>query len=386
MPRWVAALLIACAVSAPAEAGTRVLYSFKGGSDGAAPLSRLLLIGGDLYGTTSRGGGTGCERGQGCGTVFKIASDGSETVLHAFQGGQADGAVPEAGLIADKQGNLYGTTTEGGGGDCSKHGKGCGTVFKVAPDGTTTVLHAFAGHRFGEIPAGPVIADKDGNLYGTTLLGGHSCDSKGCGIVYKLAPDGIFTELFFFPGPPSAYEPSGGLLRDKQGDLYGLTGLGGDDTVGMLYKLAPDGTATYPHEFEFSAGAYSFGELVADSVGNLYGTTWLGGGVYRVAPDGTFTTLYTFTGGSDGDAPMAGVILDSAGNIYGTTSKGGVDCNCGTVFKLSPDGTETILHSFQAAEGSTPKASLVMDRRGNLYGTASQGGANGFGSVFRIGN
>ena len=259
-------------------------------------------------------------------------------------------------------------------------------MFKVAPDGTTTVLHAFAGHRFGEIPAGPVIADKDGNLYGTTLLGGHGCDSKGCGIVYKLAPDGTFTELYFFPGPPSAYEPSGGLLRDGQGNLYGLTGLGGDDTVGMLYKLAPDGTATYPHQFEFSDGAYSFGELAADGVGNLYGTTWLGGGVYRVAPDGTFTTLYTFAGGSDGDAPLAGVILDSAGNIYGTTSKGGADCNCGTVFKLASDGTETILYSFEAAKGSTPKASLIMDRRGNLYGTASQGGADGFGSVFRTGN
>jgi uncharacterized repeat protein (TIGR03803 family) len=385
MSRWAAALLIACAVSVHADAGTRVLYSFKGGSDGATPLGRLLLVGKDLYGTTSKGGGTGCERGEGCGIVFKIAPDGAETVLHVFQGG-TDGAEPAAGLIADSQGNLYGTTTKGGGGDCTKQEKGCGTVFKVATDGTTTILHAFPGHGFGKFPSGPLVADKDGNLYGTTLQGGHGCNNDGCGIVYKLAPDGTFTRFFLFPGPPLIYDPSGGLLLDEQGNLYGVTQNGGNDSVGMIYELAPDGTATYLHDFDYHQGGHPFGELVADAEGNLYGTTLALGSVYKLAPDGTFTALHEFTGDGDGDAPWAGVILDSAGNLYGTASTGGLDCSCGTVFELAPDGAETTLYSFKAAKGSAPKASLIMDRRGNLYGTASEGGANGFGSVFRTGN
>ena len=217
---------------------------------------------------------------------------------------------PAAGLIADSQGNLYGTTTKGGGGDCTKQEKGCGTVFKVATDGTTTILHAFPGHGFGKFPSGPLVADKDGNLYGTTLQGGHGCNNDGCGIVYKLAPDGTFTRFFLFPGPPLIYDPSGGLLLDEQGNLYGVTQNGGNDSVGMIYELAPDGTATYLHDFDYHQGGHPFGELVADAEGNLYGTTLALGSVYKLAPDGTFTALHEFTGGGDGDAPWAGVILD----------------------------------------------------------------------------
>jgi uncharacterized repeat protein (TIGR03803 family) len=308
-------------------------------------------------------------------------------VLHRFQSGNDDGAEPTAGLIAGKDGNLYGTTSKGGGSrDCSKMAKGCGTIFKITPDGTLTLLHIFPGKTFGATPVGPLIADKDGNFYGATVEGGRHCLHDGCGIVYKFAPDGTFTRLFFLPGPPLAYDPSGGLLRDKQGNLYGVTQSGGNDSVGMLYKVAPDGTVTYLHDFQFAEGGHPFGELVADKDGNLYGTTLFNGGVYKLTPDGTFSTLYDFTGGGDGAAPWAGVIFDADGNMYGTNSAGGLNCNCGTVFKLAPDGTETTLYSFENATGSAPKASLIMDRRGNLYGTASQGGANGFGSVFKTHN
>lgn len=380
MSRWAFALLIVCAVTVRAEAATKVLYSFKGGSDGAAPTGRVLLIGNDLYGTTSEGGGTGCERSAGCGTVFKLASDGTETVLHVFQSG-ADGAKPTAGLIADGQGNLYGTTAEGGGGFCHKHLKGCGTLFKVTPDGTTTILHAFAGRVGGETPIGTLTVDEDGNFYGATVQGGFHAN-KGFGTIYKLAPDGTFTVLVKIPRP--SYFPTGGVLRDAQGNLYGVTQQGGDNGAGVLYELAPDGTLTYLHSFDFSEGAYPTGELIANAGGNFYGTT--PGSVYKLAPDDTFTTLYTFTGGRDGGGPMAGLIMDAAGNIYGTASQGGRNCGCGTVFELAPNGTETTLNMFKKAKGSTPMASLIMDQNGNLYGTASKGGANGFGSVFRTGN
>lgn len=390
MSRLVAALLIACALSFPAAAGTRALYSFQGGNDGATPTGRLLLFHGDLYGTTMKGGGTGCERGEGCGTVFKLSPDGTETVLHRFQSGDNDGAEPTAGLIAGRDGNLYGTTSKGGGFKCHKRHKGCGVIFKITPDGTLTLLHVFAGHGFGGTPVGPLVFDRDGNLYGTTMFRGGG--RIGYGIVYKLAPDGTFTRLFRFSLDPSkGVSPSGGLIRDAQGNLYGVTRYGGGHGSGALYKLAPDGTNTSLHDFDFPDGGYPSGEVVSDADGSLYGTTSAGGGVYKLTPDGTYSVLYTFAGGDDGAGPLAGVILDADGNLYGTTSRGGGercarDAGCGTVFKLAPDGTKTTLYSFEPATGSIPTASLIMDRRGNLYGTASRGGANGFGSVFETHN
>lgn len=156
----------------------KVLYAFKGGSDAAYPFARLVEVSGNLYGTTFYGGGSGCN-GSGCGTVFEVAKDGTESVLHAFAGG-SDGQSPQAGLTADAKGNLYGTTVYGGGTGCS--GNGCGIVFKLAPDGTETTLHAFAGSD-GEGPAADLFADGKGNLYGTTFDGGASCD---CGVVFKV--------------------------------------------------------------------------------------------------------------------------------------------------------------------------------------------------------
>jgi uncharacterized repeat protein (TIGR03803 family) len=344
------------------------------------------------------------------------------TVLHSFQGGTSDGASPLAGLIADSAGNLYGTTSLGGGAGCS-YEQGCGTLFKLAPDGTGfTVLHSFAGGASGAHPQAGLIADSAGNLYGTTLAGGG-----GFGTVFRLAPDGTgFTVLRSFSGgtslggSPDGESPRAGLIADSAGYLYGTTERAGGagpfslGSSGTLFKLAPDGTGfTVLHSFAGGAsdGANPQAGLIADSAGNLYGTTASGGNcgsvcpgtgfgtLFKLAPDGTgYKVLHSFAGGtSDGANPQAGLIADSAGNLYGTTSSGGgagpYSFGSGTLFKLAPDGTGfTVLHSFAGgtSDGANPQAGLIADSAGNLYGTTASGGGTGClggagcGTVFRV--
>lgn len=314
-----------------------VLYSFRGGSDGALPIGALLTDNaGNLYGTTIEGGGTGCLGQQGCGTVFKLAPDGNETVLYAFQGG-SDGNAPSGSLISDAQGNLYGTTTWGGGTGCSN--LGCGSVFEIAPSGTETVLHPFTGGSDGEWPGGGVIADSAGNLYGTTQYGGGTgCGGPGCGTVFKLAAgSGSETILYAFTGGNDGEGPVGSLIADSAGNLYGTTG---------------------------EAGTYGFGN------------------VFKIAPDGSEIVLYAFQHGRDGWGSAGSLILDASGNLYGTTAFGG-KCkrspHCGTVFKLAPNGQEKVLHDFVGKEGLRPNPGLIADTNGNLYGTTSQGGGGCFG-------
>ena len=179
---------------------------------------------GNFYGTTYSGGIAGCAQDFGCGTVFKIAPDGSEAIVYKFQGG-SDGAAPFSSLILDKMGNLYGTTSAGGGSGCN--GGGCGTVFKIAPDGTETILHAFQGGSDGAVPYAAVIADQSGNLFGTTSLGGdpkHFCTGQisGCGTVFELAPDRTETLLKVFD-VRHEHIPRAGLVADNKGNLYGST-------------------------------------------------------------------------------------------------------------------------------------------------------------------
>jgi len=202
--------------------GLKVLHAFAVGSDGAAPFAGLIANeSGTLYGTTYAGGDSGCSNdGQGCGTVFQLASDGTETVLHAFTGGN-DGAYPHSGsLIIDKTGNLYGTTINGGGG--SECADGCGTVFEVAPNGIETVLYAFTGAN-GAFPGCDLLMDKKGNLYGTTSYGG----THGRGTVFKIAPDLSETVLHSFKGGRGGAFPESGLIADGAHNLYGTTFAGG---------------------------------------------------------------------------------------------------------------------------------------------------------------
>src|SRR3984957_6557409 len=310
-----------------------VLYSFcqqTNCTDGAEPDGPLVAdSAGNLYGTTGSGGSTNCF--DGCGTVFRLAPDGTETVLYAFCGKDAscpDGEYPQSPLILDRFGNLYGTTASGGSTNCFE---GCGTVFKLAPDGTETVLYSFcnrSGCADGSGPDGGVVMDGRGNLYGTTGLGGTACNQNGCGTVFKLAPDGKEKVLYSFcsqDGCADGLYPNGGLVRDRNGNLYGTTEYGGG-----IHNDCP----------------YLFG-------GGFCGT------VFKVSPTGVETVLYSFCSSptcSDGAQPAAGVVLDKNGDLYGTARAGGTlnqNCpsgeneigSCGVVFELKPDSTEPVLYA-----------------------------------------
>jgi uncharacterized repeat protein (TIGR03803 family) len=308
---------------------------------------------------------------------------GQVKVLYAFKGGN-DGVSPGTGVIKDKAGNLYGTTLGGGGGSCND---GCGTVFKLAPDGVETVLYAFKGGSDGYLPEG-LARDSSGILYGTTQAGGDpNCGSVGCGTVFKLTPDGTKTVLYTFNGGNDGAYPYAGLLRDQAGNLYGTTQNGGGaENAGMVYAIAPDGTETILHAFcsvaNCADGAYPEAGLIADKAGNLYGTTsggGTGGGgvVFKVTKNETEKVLYSFCSQDnciDGSEPFAPVVLDKAGNLYGTTLTGGQNfVGDGTLFKLAADGTETVLHSFELGmDGAKPNAGVTIDKDGNLYGTLDE--------------
>jgi uncharacterized repeat protein (TIGR03803 family) len=388
-----ALLLAACAVTATlaltgdawAKKSFHLLHKFDG-ADGTQPYAGLIIDNaGNLYGTAQRGGAYAG------GTVFKFAPDGTLTTLHSFD--SSDGKYPLSDLIADAAGNLYGTTLNGGSG-CQ-----CGTVFKLAPDNTETVLHLFKGTRDGRFPLSGLVMDGGGNLYGTTPAGGgRPCN---CGVVFKITPDGTETILHVF-GQTQAdgREPLAALILDDAGNLFGTASGGGSGGNGVVFELAPDGKETIIHNFTGSSdGIEPVAPLISDSHGNLYGTTRYGGGtgceqggcgtVFRIAANGDETILYAFKGNQDGYLPDAGLLMDKSGNLYGTTEAGGgIGCHlnygCGTVFKVAPDGTETVLHAFDNAKrAAVPLGRLVADPRGRLSGTTS-GGDMGQSTIFRV--
>jgi len=390
----------------PASGAEKVLYSFQGGSDGADPYGGLIADNADnLYGVTGNGGGgTACQLG--CGTLFKLAPNRAETVLHSFAGGD-EGAVPVGALVADRAGNLYGTTTEQG-------ADSYGTVFEFSASGTESVLYAFKGGSDGVYPVGNLLIDHGGNLYGATLEGGsyyNSECSSGCGTVFRISPNGTKTILYTFQGGNDGSAPDAGLTMDTSGNLYGTTFGGGAGNpqncdnpprgCGTVFKIAPNGAESIVYAFQGGSGGFwPNGRLTMDGAGNLYGTTISGGGatncqygcgtVFRIAPNRTETILYTFQGGNDGDAPEAGPVMDKSGNLYGTTSGGGgAGCHtrpsgCGTVYKLAPDGTETVLSTFGAKHGRNPDSALLIGRHDLLYGIAPTGGTDDDGVVFSV--
>jgi len=361
-----------------------VLYSFQGGNDGAYPSGRLILdTFGALFGATSYGGSTG----NGYGAVFKLTpptigqTQWTETVLYRFRGGN-DGAFPQGGLIFDTQGALYGTTAS--------------TVFKLTPplpsatQWTETVLHRFQGGGDGVEPLAGLIFDTQGALYGTTSYGGSvGCyNNIGCGTVFKLTPPTIgqtqWTEtvLYNFQGGNDSQHPRGGLIFDTQGALYGTTfGFIGEGQIrgnavvnavtsdyGAVFKLTPpippatQWTSTTLHSFQIYDGFRPIGDLIFDSYGALYGTTYEGGAsansgtVFKLTPpippatQWTETVLYNFQGGNDGIQPYAGLIFDTHGALFGTTTGGGGSKYSGTVFKLQCNGVREIfggtVHQF----------------------------------------
>jgi len=366
-----------------------VLYSFKGGADGSVPTSSVVRdAAGNLYGTTFYGGNATCL--DGCGTVFKVDATGKETVLYRFTGG-ADGSAPNAGLIRDNAGNLYGTTGSGFPLTCSS--ASCGTVFKLDATGVETVLHTFTGPPDGSAPEAVLVRDANGNLYGTTLYGGDVSNcGLGCGTVFKLDSSGNETVLYSFIDAADGGLPSAGVIRDGAGNLFGTTVGGGASNSGTLYKIDATGKETVLYSFTGGAdGGSPFAGLVAVGA-KVYGTTGSGGAygygtvfkVDKVNKSGKETVLYSFTGGADGYNPSAGLVRDAAGNLYGTTSGGGFS-NYGTVYKIDATGKRTLLYSFTGgADGQHPFAGLIRDAAGNLYGTAEFGGAFGLGTVFKL--
>ena len=312
------------------------------------------------------------------------AQASTETTLYSFT--DTSGAQPMAGVTRDKAGNLYGTATYGG--------SGYGTVFKLAPDGTETTLHSFTGGSDGKSPYGAVILDQKGNVYGTASYGG----AEGYGDVYKIAANGRFSVLYSFTGGNDGSSPESPLFRDKAGDLFGTAKNRGGSGYGTVFKLAPDGTETTLYSFTGrSDGAYPIAGLVQDKAGNVYGTASYGGAegygdVYKIAANGTFSVLYSFTGGSDGANPSSNVIVDKSGNLYGTTPDGG-SASEGVVFEIATNGTESILHTFTGrSDGGFPGGGLVMGKKHTLYGTTLVGGVAagctagaGCGTIFSLG-
>lgn len=338
-------------------------------------------------------------------SAFQPAQAQTLTILHSFSGG-ADGEQAFGGLISDKAGNLYGATNHGGieNANCTMNGTGCGTVFeltRLVSGWSYDVIYRFGGYPIdGASPVtGHLVVDKLGNLYGTTMLGGTaSCQaSEGCGTVFKLSPSPTgWTETLVYNFSSAAsglFWPRSGVVIGRHGNLYGTAFNGAQ--AGGVFKVTPAGTESALYTFS-QAGVYGlnpYGGLVFDSVkGNLYGTTPYGGlccgTVFKVAADGTETVLHNFAGGTDGTTPWAGLVFDKLGNLYGTTWEGGgTSCGgvgCGTVFQLAPDGTETILHSFNGTDGAGLWGGVILDANGNLYGTAAYGGSQNSGTVFEL--
>ena len=341
------------------------------------------------------------------------AAQEAENVLHVFSYNN-DGGFPFAGLTMDTKGNLYGVSYLGG----SQSGVCCGEIFQLTPENGTwsfKVLHTFRGPVYdGEAPSGSVVFDASGNLYGTTQLGGFD----GCGVVYELSPtqqgeweETIIHSFNHFPVQNNdGCLPSSALLFDAAGNLYGTTQQGGgilynnevncdNNGCGSVFKLTRSETGGWResviHSFPEGSndGINPYGGLVIDKAGHLWGTTLSGtsseGTVFELTPaeNGTWaeTTLFNFTGNSTGTEPYAGLTIDPAGNLYGTTFYGGA--GAGTVFELAPQGngqvTETLIHEFtpcgstKCPDGLFPFGGLIFDASGDLYGTATLGGAAG---------
>jgi uncharacterized repeat protein (TIGR03803 family) len=357
-----------------------------GGSDGGTPIGGLISdSGGNLYGTASIGGSTGS------GAVFELTSGTNggwtETVLYSFSG-RSDGGSPQAGLIFDSTGNLYGTTADGGNvnNNCES---GCGVAFRLAPGKngiwTESVLHAFGGGQDGFDPRGKLTFDTAGNLYGTTRAGGI----HGFGTVFQLAPgaDGWTETVLKSLKAKQGANPSAGVVFDPAGNLYATATTVGPRDGGTVFELVRGSNGNWSEKIlaNFTnPDGLPYSDLIFDSNGNLYGTLLHGGAsrtgaIFQFVPEAHSwheRIMHSFDG-DDGQYPYAGVVLDSSGNLYGTNSAGiGFQ---GAVYELSPTShapwSRHVLYRFKGMrDGGDPVAGLLLDKTGNLYGTTAAGG------------
>ncbi len=393
-----------------------LLYHFKGGADGENPQSGVTFdSAGNLYGTTSEGGGiNSCTLGCGTAYVLKPTTNGgwTESLLHSFSNFNR-GVEPESPLLFDAAGHIFGTTPGGG--------NGGGVVFRLNNrDGVWNYEAAYTFKRYdpahgvtdGQSPQG-LVMDDSGNLYGATNEGGN-CPSnptaRGCGIVFKLTPtsSGGWSERILYNFCPQTNcldgsSPVGGPILDSAGNLYGTATTGGVHNGGVVFKVDPSGVETVLYSFPFKTAtdvALPTGPLLFDAAGNLYGTAIDGGNTSTLCPQGcggvfelsptaggawTERVLHLFTGGNDGAEPTGNVVMDPAGNLYGTTLFGG-SSGFGIVFQLTPTTSGpyqlTTLHSFQGgSDGIQPPSGLTRDTAGNLYGVTGGGGTTAGGDA-----
>lgn len=361
------------------------LVNFKS-TDGRGPYLGPLVQGtdGKLYGTTQQGGV------KDYGTAFKVSTGGTLTSLYSFcsVSGCPDGVEPYSGLVMGTDGNFYGTTGFAG-------AYSSGIIFKITPSGRVTILYNFcskANCADGSIPSGALVRGTDGAFYGTTNGGG----TNNFGTVFKFTTGGKLTTLHSFNNTDGA-TPGSALVQGTDGNFYGTTGYGGTTIAcggaflgcGTVFQITPTGTLTVLHSFNGNDGNWPIAGLIQGSDGTFYGTTNEGssrtacthgcGTVFKITSIGTLTTLHTFNG-TDGSYPTAALLQATDGNFYGTTSDGGssnaCDLGCGTVFKMTSDGTLTTLHSFDFTDGSRAAGALVQHTNGTLYGTTSQGGTS----------
>jgi uncharacterized repeat protein (TIGR03803 family) len=310
-------------------------------------------------------------------------------VVYNFTGG-SDGGSPLDGLLADSSGNLYATTSAGG-------ASGNGAVFEFSKAGVESVLYSFAGGTDGASPQGGLIRDKSGNLYGTTYSGGVA----GAGTVFMITTTGTEEVLYSFAGGKDAAFPEAGLTLDAQGNLYGTTSAGGTFNYGAVFKLtAPKSGGAWKETVLYSFGASGtdgqipVSSLTLGAAGTFYGTTSAGGAygygtVFQLVHSGTSwqeSVLHSFQDGDDGGVPYGGLIAGKSGSFYGSATEGGTNGG-GTIFELTPSSgswTFTVLYSNPGWGISGSFRNLLLDAAGNLYGTTHCDGANDAGTVYKL--
>jgi uncharacterized repeat protein (TIGR03803 family) len=362
------------------------LISFNG-TNGANPAANLVQgPNGNFYGTAPNGGASNS------GAIFEISPDGGFfTNFYNFNGG-SNGANPAGALILGADGNFYGTTYGGG-------VSNWGTIFQISTNGVYSQLAQLAGTN-GANPNVALVQDTNGTLYGATKYGGPypntTSGGTGYGVIFQITTNGTLSTPVLFASTNGA-NPSA-LVRGHDGNFYGTTAWGGNTSpftlgFGTIFRLSPDGTFTNLYKFTGgNDGGFPYANLMQGSDGNFYGAAFNGGAynggdVIRIMSDGTFTNLYSFTGGSDGAFPYSALVQGSDGNFYGTTYSYG-NLHVGTIFEITTNGNVTPLVSFTGTSGSylgaNPQGSLVQGTDGNFYGTTYGGGTYNDGTVFRL--
>ena len=365
---FLGALLLPCFSSRAAM----TLYSFTNGVDGSQPYAGLALGNdGNFYGTCFDGGSNGF------GSIFKSSPNGAFTPLYSFDYG--DGENPTAGLTLGSDGNFYGTTF-GGGTNLTY-----GTVFQVSTNGAFNSLYSFTNGSDGANPYGGLMQAGNGAFYGTTLGGG----AGNFGTVFQITSAGALSPLYYFTNGVDGSQPRATLTVGGGGTLLGTAYAGGSQGQGVVFSIATSGAFIPLHSFNgVSDGANPVGQLLRAANGLFYGTTSAGGTnsagtVFQITKGGAFNVIYSFTGGSDGAFPVAGLAQGSDGNLYGTTYGGG-SSGAGGIFKITLQGVLTPLYDFTGgSDGGSSFATPAIGNDGNFYGTTQLGGADGDGVVFK---